>query len=56
VHASQAVNFGQNPQRISFTITPATNVKPGVYRASVYTKDRYLGATEFGLRDSFWFF
>lgn len=56
VHASKAVNFDQNPQRISFTITPDTNVKPGVYRASVYTKDRYLGATEFKLRDSFWFF
>jgi len=56
VHASKAVNFSQNPQRISFTISPDTKVKPGVYRASVYTKDRYLGATEFKLRDSFWFF
>ncbi len=56
VHASKAVNFGQNPQRISFTISPDNKVKPGVYRASVYTKDRYLGATEFKLRDSFWFF
>jgi uncharacterized coiled-coil protein SlyX/outer membrane murein-binding lipoprotein Lpp len=56
VHAVQTVNFGQSPQRISFTINPVSPVKPGVYRASVYTKNAYLGATEFRLRDSFWFF
>lgn len=56
VHATQSVDFSKNPQRIAFTITPDASVKPGLYRASVYTKDRYLGATEFKLRDSFWFF
>ena len=56
VHAVQTVDFGQNPQRISFSLDPAITVKPGLYRASVYTKDKYLGATEFRLRDSFWFF
>ena len=56
VHATQNVDFSKNPQRISFTISPDTSVKPGLYRASVYTKDKYLGATEFKLRDSFWFF
>lgn len=56
VHAVQTVNFGQTPQRISFTIDSASPIKPGVYRASVYTKNAYLGATEFRLRDSFWFF
>ena len=56
IHAVQNVNFGQTPQRISFTIAPASPIKPGVYRASVYTKDVYLGATEFRLRDSFLFF
>lgn len=56
VHAVQTVNFDQNPQRISFSLDPVMNIKPGLYRASVYTKDAYLGATEFRLRDSFWFF
>ncbi|GAB3641990.1 hypothetical protein [Spirosoma arcticum] len=56
VHAVQNVKFGQSPQRISFTINPASPIKPGVYRASVYTKNAYLGATEFRLRDSFLFF
>ena len=56
VHAVQTANFSQTPQRISFTIDPASPIKPGVYRASVYTKNAYLGATEFRLRDSFLFF
>lgn len=56
VHATQSVDFSKNPQRVSFTITPDASVKPGLYRASIYTKDRYLGAAEFKLRDSFWFF
>lgn len=56
VHATQAVNFARNPQRISFTVTPEISVKPGTYRAAVFTKDAYLGSVEFQLRDSFWFF
>lgn len=56
VHASQTINFARNPQRISFTLTPEASVKPGTYRASVFTKDAYLGSVEFRLRDSFWFF
>ncbi|WP_420149857.1 hypothetical protein [Spirosoma sp.] len=56
VHATQAVNFARNPQRISFTLTPEANVKPGMYRAAIFTKDAYLGSVEFRLRDSFWFF
>lgn len=56
VHAAQDVNFGLNPQRISFIVVPNGDVKPGTYRASVYTKDTYLGTAEFRLRDSFWFF
>lgn len=56
VHATQSVNFNQNPQRISFSVMPDNDVKPGIYRASVYTKDKYLGTMEFRLRDSFWFF
>ena len=56
VHATQAVNFARNPQRISFSLTPEADVKPGIYRAAVFTKDAYLGSIEFRLRDSFWFF
>ncbi len=56
VHATQSVNFDKNPQRISFSVSPDSDIKPGIYRASVYTKDAYLGTAEFRLRDSFWFF
>ena len=56
VHATQSVNFDKNPQRISFSVNPDSAIKPGIYRASVYTKDAYLGTAEFRLRNSFWFF
>ncbi|MBD2757621.1 hypothetical protein [Spirosoma validum] len=56
VHATQAVNFARNPQRIFFSLSPETAIKPGIYRAAVFTKDAYLGSVEFRLRDSFWFF
>jgi cell division protein FtsL len=56
VHATQSVNFDKNPQRISFSVSPGSPIKPGIYRASVYTKNAYLGTAEFRLRDSFWFF
>ncbi|MCK8492943.1 hypothetical protein M0L20_13835 [Spirosoma sp. RP8] len=56
VHATQTVNFSRNPQRISFTLTPNGPIKPGKYRASVFTKDAYLGSVEFLFRDSFLFF
>lgn len=56
VHATQRINFDQNPQRISFIVRPGTTLKPGKYRASVFTKDRYLGSVDFHFRDSFLFF
>ena len=56
VQAIQAVDFDQHPKRISFKINPATAVKPGIYRASIYTQTAYLGLVEFSFRDSFWFF
>lgn len=56
VHAVQSVNFGSAPQRITFRLTPDTALKPGLYRAAVYTKNNYLGAIEFRFRDSFLFF
>lgn len=56
VHAVQAVNFGLNPQRVSFRVAPSVEVKPGTYKASIFTKDTYLGSVEFRFRDSFWIF
>ena len=56
VHAVQTVRFTKSPQRIAFRVEPTADVKPGTYRAAVYTKDTYLGTVEFQLRDSFWFF
>ncbi|NEU70363.1 hypothetical protein [Spirosoma agri] len=55
VHATQIVNFAQNPHRISVSFKPENTIKPGIYRASVFTKDAYLGSVDFHLRDSFWF-
>ncbi|ADB40775.1 hypothetical protein [Spirosoma linguale] len=56
VHAVQNVNFSRNPQRISFSLSPAKTLKPGSYRAAVFTKNAYLGAVTFQFRDSFLFF
>lgn len=56
VHAVQSVAFGAGPQRITFRLDPDADLKPGLYRAAVYTKQQYLGAVEFRFRDSFWFF
>lgn len=56
IHAVQRVIFTGKPKRISISLTPDKTLKPGVYRASVYTKDTYLGSVDFQLRDSFWFF
>lgn len=56
VHATQAVEFGPSMPRISFQLSPETTIKPGMYRAAVYTDSVYLGSVEFQFRDSFWFF
>ncbi len=56
VQAMQTVDFTKNPRRISFQLDLADAIKPGLYRASVYTKGGYLGSVEFRFRDSFWFF
>lgn len=56
VHAIQRVIFTGKPTRISISLTPDKTLKPGIYRASVYTKNAYLGSVDFRLRDSFWFF
>lgn len=56
VHAVQNVNFSRKPQRISFSLSPIKTLKPGSYRAAVFTKNAYLGAVTFQFRDSFLFF
>jgi predicted nuclease with TOPRIM domain len=56
VHAIQKVDFSKGSQPVSFTIESADDFQPRTYRASVFTKDAYLGSVEFKLRDSFWFF
>ncbi|MFN8347388.1 MAG: hypothetical protein U0X91_20455 [Spirosomataceae bacterium] len=56
VHALQTVDFGPNLQKIVFEFDPAESVPEGVYKARIYTTHAYLGAVEFHLRDSFWFF
>ena len=56
VQLVQAVDFDQHPKRISFKLDPTTAIKPGSYRASIYTQTAYLGLVEFRFRDSFWFF
>ncbi|GAB2567422.1 hypothetical protein [Spirosoma areae] len=56
VHAVQSITFGSAKQRITFRLDPGANLKPGFYRAAVYTKNAYLGSVEFRFRDSFWFF
>ncbi|GAB4015384.1 hypothetical protein GCM10028808_40530 [Spirosoma migulaei] len=56
VHAVKAVDLSNNPQQVTIDYEPASKVEPGFYQVKIYTKDSYLGSTEFGLRDSFWFF
>lgn len=58
VHDSKVAEFGSGNQMhtVTFDVYRTENVKPGRYRASVYTKDQYLGSVELQFRDSFWFF
>ena len=56
VHAVKTVDFSNNPQQVTIDYEPASKVESGVYKVKAYTKDSYLGSTEFGLRNSFWFF
>lgn len=56
VHAVQALDFGKNPQKAVFEFIPNEKITNGIYRASIYTENMYLGSVEFQLRDSFLFF
>lgn len=56
VHAVETVDGIKTGQRITFMLESTQDIKPGIYRAAVYTNHAYLGAVEFEFRDSFWFF
>ncbi|NBB20980.1 hypothetical protein GVN20_16550 [Runella sp. CRIBMP] len=56
VHAVQTLDFGKNPQKAVFEFIPNEKIVNGIYRASIYTENTYLGSVEFQLRDSFLFF
>jgi cell division protein FtsB len=56
VHASNVVDFNQKPESVTLTVYDTKDVKPGRYRASIYSRDKYLGSVELQFRDSFWFF
>lgn len=56
VHATQAVRFGTGSQPVKFSFTLPGNLKPGTYKASVYTDSAYLGTAGFTVRNSFLFF
>ena len=56
VDAIQTVTFKGTKQLINFRFHPTVALKAGMYRASVYTNDAYLGSVAVQLRDSFWFF
>lgn len=56
VHAVKSIDFGKSQQRVAFTIESTEDIAPGIYQASVFTTDDYLGTVEFEFRDSFWFF
>jgi prefoldin subunit 5 len=56
VHAAKSIDFTQQTESVTLTVYDTENIKPGMYRASIYTKDKYLGSVEVQFRDSFWFF
>lgn len=56
VHAVKSIDFGKSIQRVAFSIESTEDIQAGIYQASVFTKDDYLGTVEFEFRDSLWFF
>ncbi len=56
VHAAKTVDFSKNAQGITLSVEDIEKLKPGKYRAWAFTRHAYLGAVEFEVRDSFWFF
>lgn len=56
VHAMQTVDFSRNPQNTAFEFDLKEKLKPGTYKAAVYSSTDYLGTVEFKVRNSFLFF
>jgi len=56
VHATQTVDFSRNPQNTTFEFDLKEKLKPGTYKAAVYSNSDYLGTVEFKVRNSFLFF
>jgi hypothetical protein len=58
VHAKKVVDLEGRAswQQVTFTIQETDNIKPGTYRAFLYTQSKYLGSVQVQFRDSFWFF
>ena len=56
VYAIKKVDFGHNPQKVTFHFEPTQKVEAGTYKVRIYTPNAYLGSTEFSLRESFLFF
>lgn len=56
VHATQTVDFSKNPQNTTFMFDVKEKMKPGTYKAAVYSNNDYLGTVEFKVRNSFLFF
>lgn len=56
IHAAKSIDFSQLLESVTLTVYDTENIKPGMYRASIYTRDKYLGSVELQFRDSFWFF
>jgi myosin heavy subunit len=56
VYAVKKVDFGHNPQKVTFHFEPTQKVEAGTYKVRIYTPNAYLGSTEFSLRESFLFF
>jgi len=58
VHGRKVVDLSKNSnwQELTFDMQGMDAIKPGTYRASVYTRSNYMGSVEVQFRDSFWFF
>jgi dynactin complex subunit len=58
VHDKKVVELSKQSawKEVTFDMQQLDNIHPGTYRASLYTKNKYLGSVEVQFRDSFWIF
>ncbi|MDO1450642.1 hypothetical protein Q0590_30495 [Rhodocytophaga aerolata] len=56
VHAVKSIDFNGQKESVTLTVYDTDTIKPGMYKAAIYTEDKYLGSVEVQFRDSFWFF